>query len=93
MAQIAVFVVIFGVMYAVLIYPQQKRQKETRLMLAALEEGDEVLLTSGVYGFVTALDPRTVWVEVAPNVELKVSRSAVGGIVEDDAADDDAEND
>lgn len=92
MAQLAVFAVIFGVMYAVLIYPQQKRQKETRLMLAALEEGDEVLLTSGVYGFITALDPRTVWVEVAPDVELKVSRSAIGGVVDDDT-DDDAESD
>ncbi len=84
MAQLAVFAVIFAVMYGFLILPQQRRQKKTQMMISALEEGDEVLLTSGIFGFITALDPTTVWIEVAPDIELKVTRNSVAGLVADD---------
>lgn len=75
---------LFLVMYVALILPQQRRAKETRRLLASLSEGDEVVTSSGIHGFITTLDEQIVWLEIAEGVELKMSRSAVAGKVADD---------
>ena len=74
-------ILIGAVMYAVLILPQQRRAKEHKALLASLEEGDEVLTSAGIYGFIAALDGDIIWLEVSDGVELKVSRSSVGNKV------------
>ena len=68
-------------MYAFLILPKKRQQQKQDAMLGALDEGDEVLLNSGIYGFVSAIDDSILWVEVAENVELKVARSSISGVV------------
>lgn len=94
MQQVVPLILMLGVMFAVLWIPQQRKQKETRQMLASLEEGDEVIMNSGVHGFIATIDDNVVWLEVSPGVELKISRSAVAGKVnvqdpvEDDEADE-----
>ncbi|MDH3678997.1 MAG: preprotein translocase subunit YajC [Acidimicrobiia bacterium] len=91
-------ILIGGVMYLVLILPQQRRNKEHKALLASLEVGDEVVMNSGIHGFVSAVDADILWIEVAPNTELKVSKSAIAGKIqapddeEDDSADDSADD-
>ncbi len=82
---------LFIVMYVALILPQQRRAKETRQLLASLGEGDEVVTSSGIHGFINTLDENVIWLEVADGVELKISRSAVAGKINDigDVDDDD----
>jgi preprotein translocase subunit YajC len=70
-------VAIFVVFYFLLIRPQQKRAKETKSMLAALQKGDEVITAGGIVGKVSKLDDAYASVEIAPNVEIKVQRSAI----------------
>ena len=82
LAQFLPLILIGGLMYAVLILPQQRRNKEHRTLLASLSEGDEVVLNSGIHGFISDIDKEIIWLEVAEKVELKVSRSAVAGKVE-----------
>lgn len=82
MQQILPFVLIGVVMYAALILPQQRRNKEHRNLLASLSEGDEVLMNSGIHGFISAIEGEILWLEVADKVELKVSRSAIAGKIE-----------
>ncbi|MGI9595213.1 MAG: preprotein translocase subunit YajC [Acidimicrobiales bacterium] len=88
-------IVVGVLMYAVLILPQQRRNREHKTLLASLEEGDEVLTSAGVYGFVAAVDGEVVWLEVADGVELKVSKSSVANKVvlkgEPDEPDEDEE--
>jgi len=84
---------LFLVMYVALILPQQRRAKETRRLLASLSEGDEVVTSSGIHGFITTLDEQIVWLEIAEGVELKMSRSAVAGKVGDEVETDDDEDD
>ncbi|MGF1598235.1 MAG: preprotein translocase subunit YajC [Acidimicrobiales bacterium] len=79
MEQFIPLILIGGLMYFVLILPQQRRSREHRQLLASLEEGDEVVLNSGIHGFVSAIEGEVLWLEVAEKVELKVSRSAVAG--------------
>ncbi|MDZ4182986.1 MAG: preprotein translocase subunit YajC, partial [Candidatus Cloacimonadaceae bacterium] len=43
-------VLIFGIMYFLMIRPQQKRQKEMQKMLDSLQVNDKVLTSSGIYG-------------------------------------------
>ncbi len=74
---LAIYAVIIAVFYVLVLLPQQRRQKAARELLAALSVGDEVVLESGIHGFISELEDTVVWVEVAPNVDLKVSRSAI----------------
>ncbi|MFO1414666.1 MAG: preprotein translocase subunit YajC, partial [Burkholderiales bacterium] len=41
-------IAIFVVFYFLLIRPQQKRAKETKAMLEALQKGDEVITAGGI---------------------------------------------
>ncbi len=89
--------IIYGVILVGLIFfyilPQRRKAAESAAMLAAIEEGDEVFMTSGIYGFVSAVDSDTLWVEVAPNIDIKVARSAIQGkIAPPGAADADDED-
>ena len=48
-------VLIFAAMYFLLLRPQRKRQKETVKLQSSIAEGDEVIMNSGIYGFVSAV--------------------------------------
>lgn len=94
MEQILPLLLIFGVMYLVLILPQQRQKRKHAALLAGLSEGDEVVLNSGIHGFVGQIDENVLWVEVSSGVELKVSRSSVASkIVEEDEPQDDGDED
>jgi preprotein translocase subunit YajC len=74
-------IAIFVVFYFLLIRPQQKRAKETKAMLQALQKGDEVVTAGGVVGKVTKLTEQYASVEIAPNVEITVQRAAVAQLL------------
>lgn len=81
--QMGIFLLIPVAMYFLLIRPQRKRMREQAAMQRALEVGDEVLLTSGIYGFITGLDDADkVWVEIDDDVQVRVARGAIQGRVE-----------
>lgn len=86
-----IFVAIVGIIfYAVLILPQQRRNREHKALLASLEEGDEIVTNAGLYGFIAQVDGEVLWVEVADGVELKLAKSSVASkiVVADDVAED-----
>jgi len=61
-------------------------------MQSTLEVGEDVVLTSGVFGTVRAMDEGTIDLEIAAGVTIKVARAAVGHLVPDvdpEPADDD----
>lgn len=64
-------------MWALLIRPQQRREKEQKAMLSQIEKGDAIVISSGLHGRVTGVTDDVLTVEIAPNVRVKVSRSAV----------------
>ena len=61
--------------------PAQRRQREMGSMQRALTVGDEVMLTSGIFGTVRALHDDSFSLEVADGVTLRVVRAAVGNVV------------
>ena len=46
-------------------------------VLRAVAPGDEVLTSGGIYGGVTEIDGDDLYLEIAPDVEIKISRRAV----------------
>ena len=85
-AQLLIFAVIGLVMYFLLIRPQRKRQREAVAMQRAIEVGDEIVTTSGIYGFVTELDGDIAWIEVDNDVQMRISRAALARKVSTDSA-------
>lgn len=75
------FAMMFGVIYFLMIKPQQKKAKEQQDMLGALKHGDEVITNSGILGTVTGITDKVVTVEVADNVRVKMLKSQVGQVV------------
>ena len=66
-----------GIFYAFLIVPQRKKQRVQRELLSNISPGDEILTSGGIYGGVVEVDGESLYVEIAPNVEIKMSRRAV----------------
>ncbi|MBM4170671.1 MAG: preprotein translocase subunit YajC [Ignavibacteria bacterium] len=78
------FGAIFAIFYFMIIRPQQKRAKEREKLLSAVEKGDKVILSSGLYGTVAGLEEKTVLIDVGNNIKLKFERSAIASVVRDD---------
>lgn len=68
---------IFALFYFVFFRPQQKRMKAHQALMRSLKPGDVVVTNSGIHGAVAEVEDQVVWLEVAPDVELKMSRSSV----------------
>lgn len=75
--QLGIFLLIPVAMYFLLIRPQRRRQREQASMQSNIDVGDEVMTTSGLYGFITGFDGDIVWLEVDDNVQVRVARAAV----------------
>lgn len=71
------FLLMFVALYFLMVRPQMKRQKEHKSMLESLQKGDEVVVAGGIVGKITKLQDAYMNVEIAPNIEILVQRSAV----------------
>ena len=74
-------IAIFVVFYFLLIRPQQKKAKEAKTMLEALQKGDEVVTSGGLLGRIAKLTDQYATIEVAPNTEITVQRQAVAQLL------------
>jgi preprotein translocase subunit YajC len=75
--QLGIFLLIPIAMYFLLIRPQRRRQRSQAAMQSSIDIGDEVMTTSGLYGFITGFDGDIVWLEIDDNVQIRVARAAV----------------
>ncbi len=83
-APILMLIVIF---YFFLVRPQQKKDNEKLEMLKALKKGDEVLLSSGIVGFINEIKNTEIKneiqklnlanLEIANGVIIKIDCSAI----------------
>lgn len=75
--QLGIFMLIPVAMYFLLIRPQRRRQREALALQRSIEVGDEIMTTSGVYGFVTGFDGDIAWLEIDDNVQVRIARAAI----------------
>jgi len=77
MQSLIFLLLIIVVFYFFMIRPQVKKQKEASSFRNALKKGDRVATTGGIYGKITDVKDRTVTLEIADNVIVKVDKTAV----------------
>lgn len=66
-------------LYFILIRPQRQRQRQQQSMQSALQVGDDVMISGGIFGILTEIDEEagTVRVEIAPGTEVRLLRQGV----------------
>lgn len=73
---------IFGIFYFLLFMPMQRQKKQQQKMLAALQNGNEVLTTGGIIGTIVSIEDDRLVLRVKPNdIKIQVSRSAISSLL------------
>jgi len=75
--QFFIIIGMFALLYFLMIRPQMKRSKEHKQMTEALQKGDEVITTGGVLGKITKIGEAYISLEIAPDTEVQVQRTAI----------------
>ncbi len=92
MAELLPLVLIFGVVYLVMIRPQQKRQAEIVAMMSSLREDDDVITTGGLFGTIVAVNETSVDLQVsADGLVLRFQKGAIAKVVPDTEDSDDVD--
>ena len=65
-------VLLVGIMYFMIIRPQQKEKKKQQELFDSLAVGDSVLTTAGFYGIIIDMTPDTVIVEFGNNKNCRI---------------------
>ncbi len=88
-------IILFGVatMWLLVVLPQRRRQRAQNQMLEALKPGDEIVTAGGLYGDVTEVGEDEIAMEIAPNVEVRIAKRAIGAVIPPDVYEDEAEPD
>jgi preprotein translocase subunit YajC len=72
----------FGIMYFMVIMPQQRQRKKMQAMLAALKTGDKVITNGGIYGTISGIDGDSAILKISsePQVKIRISRAAIAQV-------------
>lgn len=70
----------FGIMYFLVILPQQRQRKKVQEMLGAIKNGDKIITTSGIYGTINGMDGDTIILKIADNVKIRIARAAIAQV-------------
>ena len=74
-------ILIFLIFYFLLIRPQQKKQKEHKVLLGSIQRGDEILSSGGILGKVIRVDNDKLTVEISKGVNVIIIRSTVADVI------------
>jgi preprotein translocase subunit YajC len=71
------YLLLFAAMYFFMIAPQRKKQKEHEKMLSALQSGDEIVTTGGIFGVITNVKDDRFVVRIADNTKVEIGKGFV----------------
>ena len=74
-------VFLLGLIYLMLIRPQNKRAKEQKKMLESLTRGDEVVTSGGLLGKIMDVGDNFVLIDLGGDIKVKVQRQAISNTV------------
>lgn len=76
-------VLIFGVFYFLLIRPQEKKRRNQEDLVKSVKLGEEVLTSSGLFGFIRSINENdgTVEIQIAEHAKVKILRSAIVDVI------------
>lgn len=73
------FAAIFLIFYFLVLRPQSKKRKETKVYLSSLKKGDKVVTIGGMHGVITAIreDAATLTLKVDDETKIEFDKAAV----------------
>ena len=74
-------ILMLGGFWFLFIAPQRKKQKEHDKMLRALQSGDEIISTGGIYGVITNVKDDRFVVRIADNTKIELGNSFIATVV------------
>ena len=77
-------VIFVGAAYFLMIRPQQKRMRELQSQIDALQPGERVILTSGIFATLSHIADTQAIVELAPGVEVTILKQAIARVAKND---------
>jgi preprotein translocase subunit YajC len=78
--QFAPLLIVVVIFYLLIFMPMKKRQKKVEAMIAALKNGDKVILGSGIYGTIAGVKDKTFIIKIADQVKIEIAKNAVTGL-------------
>ena len=82
MSFFVVIIITFGILYFLVMRPQQKEQQRHREMLKNLKKGDEVVTIGGIYGKIIEIEDTTVELKISEGTKVKLERSRIARVVQ-----------
>lgn len=83
------FLVFMVVIFWFMIFrPQRVQQKQRKELLGSLKVGDKIITNGGVYGTITKVNPQSLRVKIAKDVEIRVTRAGVSSRTSKDDAEE-----
>jgi len=76
----APLIFIFVIFYFLMIRPQQKKMKEHRAAINAVQRNDQIVTAGGLIAKVIKVDEHEVEAEIAPNVRVKVVKGTIAEV-------------
>ncbi len=77
---LVMFSLIILIFYFMILRPQQKRQKERQKLLDGVKKGDKITTVGGLHATVLGLEEKTVLIQIADNVKVKLEKSAISSV-------------
>jgi preprotein translocase subunit YajC len=81
-----------GLMWLLIVLPQRRRTQTHATMITELKPGDYIVTAGGLYGTVTDLGEDDLGLEIAPDVEVRVAKRAIGAVIPEDEIEDVADD-
>ena len=80
--QLVPLILIFGIMYFLLIRPQQKKAKQHQAMVSSLRRGDQIVTQGGLIGKVSKVkEENEIEVEIADGVKVRIVQSTIAQVL------------
>ena len=78
-------ILMIGIMYLLMIRPQQTRQKKWQAMLEQLKPGNKVVTSGGLRGAILSIKDDALILRIPPdNLKLEVTRSSIVTVITDE---------
>ena len=78
-------ILMVGIMYLLMIRPQQTRQKKWQAMLEQLKAGDRIVTSGGMRGAILSIKDDSVILRVPPdNLKIEVTRASIVTVITDE---------
>lgn len=84
MEMLLMLVIFVGAAYFLMIRPQQKRMREHQSQIDALQPGERVILTSGIFATLSHIADTQAIVELVPGVEVTILKQAIARVAKND---------